>query len=308
MQAATPAPALRPLGVGDILDRVFNLYRGRPLLFLALAAIPYFVFVLVLGVLLLIGAAGALATFGTRLFSGTQPTPAEIAGIIGAAFVFGLIILIAAIVIFSTQSGALIQASADRYLGRETTIGAAFRAGLRAAPRIFGAGLLVFLGLAILWIVLLAIAGVLTAVTQQTAVGVLAFVAASCIGLVVTIYLAASWLVAPVVVTLEGVGPTTALDRSWKLADGHRWRILGIQLLLLVLQLVLSGLISALFIVGLSQDQTVQVIVQQLVNFAANIVWAPIQWAAFTVFYYDLRVRKEAFDLQVAAEALPTST
>ncbi|TME95186.1 MAG: hypothetical protein E6I40_05835, partial [Chloroflexi bacterium] len=220
MQAATPAPALRPLGVGDILDRVFNLYRGRPLLFLALAAIPYFVFVLVLGVLLLIGAAGALATFGTRFLSGTQPTPAEIAGIIGAAFVFGLIILIAAIVIFSTQSGALIQASADRYLGRETTIGAAFRAGLRAAPRIFGAGLLVFLGLAILWIVLLAIAGVLTAVTQQTAVGVLAFVAASCIGLVVTIYLAASWLVAPVVVTLEGVGPTTALDRSWKLADG----------------------------------------------------------------------------------------
>jgi len=302
MQAATPAPALRPLGVGDILDRVFNLYRGRPLLFLALAAIPYFVFVLVLGVLLLIGAAGALATFGTRFFSGTQPTPAEIAGIIGAAFVFGLIILIAAIVIFSTQSGALIQASADRYLGRETTIGAAFRAGLRAAPRIFGAGLLVFLGLAILWIVLLAIAGVLTAVTQQTAVGVLAFVAASCIGL------AASWLVAPVVVTLEGSGPTTALDRSWKLADGHRWRILGIQLLLLVVQLVLSGLISALFIVGLSQDQTVQVIVQQLVNFAANIVWAPIQWAAFTVFYYDLRVRKEAFDLQVAAEALPTST
>ncbi|TMF60332.1 MAG: hypothetical protein E6I20_14375 [Chloroflexi bacterium] len=148
----------------------------------------------------------------------------------------------------------------------------------------------------------------LTAVTQQTAVGVLAFVAASCIGLVVTIYLAASWLVAPVVVTLEGVGPTTALDRSWKLADGHRWRILGIQLLLLVLQVVLSGLISALFIVGLSQDQTVQVIVQQLVNFAANIVWAPIQWAAFTVFYYDLRVRKEAFDLQVAAEALPTPT
>src|SRR5437773_12245272 len=121
MQAATPAPALRPLGVGDILDRVFNLYRGRPLLFLALAAIPYFVFVLVLGVLLLIGAAGALATFGTRLTSGTQPTPAEIAGIIGAAFVFGLIILIAAIIIFSTQSGALIQASADRYLGRETT-------------------------------------------------------------------------------------------------------------------------------------------------------------------------------------------
>ena len=46
---------------------------------------------------------------------------------------------------------------------------------------------------------------------------------------------------------------------------------------------------------------------QSLVNLASTIVWAPVEWIAFTVLYYDLRVRKEAFDLQLAAEALPQS-
>ena len=47
---------------------------------------------------------------------------------------------------------------------------------------------------------------------------------------------------------------------------------------------------------------------QQLTNVLATIAWAPVEWAAFTVFYFDLRVRKEALDLQLAAEALPHET
>ena len=49
------------------------------------------------------------------------------------------------------------------------------------------------------------------------------------------------------------------------------------------------------------------IVIQNLANFASTIVWAPVEWLAFTVLYYDLRVRKEAFDLQLAAEALPPS-
>ena len=48
MQATTtapaPAPALRPLGVGDVVDRVFRLYRDRPLGLFLLGAIPFVVF------------------------------------------------------------------------------------------------------------------------------------------------------------------------------------------------------------------------------------------------------------------------
>src|SRR6266850_1695977 len=37
---AAEAPQLRPLGVGDIVDRVFSMYRQRALLFAALSSIP----------------------------------------------------------------------------------------------------------------------------------------------------------------------------------------------------------------------------------------------------------------------------
>ena len=135
---------------------------------------------------------------------------------------------------------------------------------------------------------------------------------AICAALVLRVFLGCSWLVAPVVVVIEKMGPIAALSRAWRLSSGHRWRIFGIQLLLLILNLVLSLAIAALFgglaAAGSGGTQSVvSTIVQTVVNLASTIIWAPVQWIAFTVLYYDLRVRKEAFDLQLAAEALPQS-
>src|SRR5437773_1582356 len=45
---AAPAPQLRRLGVGDIVDRVFALYRAQPVLFIAIATVPYLILVLVI--------------------------------------------------------------------------------------------------------------------------------------------------------------------------------------------------------------------------------------------------------------------
>ena len=39
--------------------------------------------------------------------------------------------------------------------------------------------------------------------------------------------------------------------------------------------------------------------------FAAVPLWMPLFFGTMTVLYYDLRVRKEGFDLQLAAEAMP---
>jgi hypothetical protein len=41
------APTLRPLGVGDIVDRAIGLYRASPGLFLVIAALPYIVLAIV---------------------------------------------------------------------------------------------------------------------------------------------------------------------------------------------------------------------------------------------------------------------
>jgi hypothetical protein len=292
---------LRPLGVGDVLDRTFNVYRAKPLLFIGLSAIWYLLLVLFFIVLAVVVFASVLAGFARQL---TTANPELIAGTIVGIIGFVFIAVVVAILLFSAQSAALVHAAARRYLAKDVTIGDAFRAGLGASARLFVAGILVFLAIVALWAVLF----IAAALTNQF----LAFAVAFIVAIVATGYLGASWLVAPVIVVMEKMGPVAALGRAWRLSEGNRWRILAMQLLLFILNLILSIVIGALFggfaAVGSTSDQIgLSNVVQSLVNFASTIVWAPVEWIAFTVLYYDLRVRKEAFDLQLAAEALPQS-
>jgi hypothetical protein len=301
---AVQAPQLRPLGVGDVLDRTFTVYRSKPLVFIGLSAIWYLLLVLVFIVLAVAIFAGALAAFSRQA---TNPSPEQIAGAAVGIIGFVLVAVIVAILAISAQSSSLVYAASRRYLAKDVAIGDSFRSGLSAAGRLFVAGVLVFLAIVGVWAVLLIVA----ALTQQG----LAFALAVLAGIVATAYLACSWLVAPVVVVVEKMGPIAALGRAWRLSGGNRWRILGIQVLLFILNLVLSLLIGGIF-GGLSAaagqssqpgQLGVSTVISSLVNLASTIVWAPVEWIAFTVLYYDLRVRKEAFDLQLAAEALPQS-
>jgi hypothetical protein len=295
---------LRPLGVGDVLDRTFTVYRSKPLVFIGLSAIWYLLLVLVFIVLAVAIFAGALAAFARQA---TTPSPDLIAGAAAGIIGFVIVAVIVAILAFSAQSASLVYAASRRYLAKDPAIGESFRAGLSASARLFFAGLLVFFAIVGLWAVLL----ILAALTNQ---GV-AFAVAVLAAVVATAYLACSWLVAPVVVVIEKMGPISALGRAWRLSSGHRSRIFGIQILLFILNLVLSLLIGGIFgglaaagaEGGAPGQLGVTSVVQSLVNLASTIIWAPVEWIAFTVLYYDLRVRKEAFDLQLAAEALPQS-
>jgi len=301
---AVQAPQLRPLGVGDVLDRTFTVYRAKPLVFIGLSAIWYLLLVLVFVVLAVAIFAGALAAFARQA---TTPSPEQIAGAAVGIIGFVLVAIVVAIIAISAQSASLVHAASRRYLAKDVAIGESFRAGLSASGRLFIAGVLVFLAIVGVWAVLLIVA----AITNQG----LAFFLAILAAIVATAYLGCSWLVAPVIVVVEKMGPIAALGRAWGLSGGNRWRILGIQVLLVILNLVLSLLIGALFgglVAAGAQGGTpgqlgVTSIVQSIVNLASTIIWAPVEWIAFTVLYYDLRVRKEAFDLQLAAEALPQS-
>ncbi|MDE3113476.1 MAG: hypothetical protein KGK34_11115, partial [Chloroflexota bacterium] len=286
--------ALRPLGVGDIVDRVFALYRARPLMYLAIAAIPYLVLMLVLVAL--------TAVFGGSLFAvllaGDVTTLLDrLAASLGILVLYGSLAVVASLIMSLVQSAALVAATAARYMRQETSVGSALRIGLRASPRLLGMGVVAVVAIGALWTVLI----VVMAVSHQWWSVLIAFL----VGIVATLYLAASWMVSPAVAVLESSGPLASLGRAWRLADGGRWRILGLILLLLILQLVVSSLLSFLVVASLVADRTVQVIVQQAVNLLATIAWAPVYWGTFAILYYDLRVRKEALDLQLAAEALP---
>jgi len=285
------APALRPLGIGDVVDRVFGMYRARPVLFLVVSAIPY----LILAILLAVLGVGFAGSFAGGLDATPDASDLDPA-LVSAALTFGLSFVLIAIVVFSVQSAALVHAASERYHGRETTIGESLRVGLRASLRLIIAGFLVFVVL----IVGPTAVVVAAALTQQAVILVVAALAA----VFLFFFLITSWMLVPVVATIEGAGPVQALVRSWRLATGSRWRVLGLLALLVVLQGVISVLFGFVFLSAFIADPLVRTILQQAANLVASVAWAPVQWGTFTVLYYDTRVRREAYDLSLAAEAL----
>jgi hypothetical protein len=287
---------LRPLGVGDIVDRVFAIYRARPVLFLAVSAIPYLLLVLFVGAIG-VGFAGSFLALAPLLAGDVEGGLPAVMAVIGDLIAFVSLVILAALVTSLVQSAALVDAASARYLGKESTVAASLQVGLRASFRLLLMGLVALLAFCVLWGVLI----VAMAVVREWWM----FLAAGLGGFVATFYLTASWMVSPAVATLEGTGPIVSLQRSWRLSDGNRWRILGLMLLLLVLQVVLSSILSFVLLASFVTDETLQIVLQQVVNLLATIAWAPVYWGTFAVLYYDLRVRKEGFDLQLAAEALP---
>ncbi|MEA2661007.1 MAG: hypothetical protein QOH08_579 [Chloroflexota bacterium] len=301
------APTLRPLGVGDIVDRTIGIYRSSPGLFLVLAALPYVILAIVsLGLNLAFVRTSPFTTVPTNVFDPGDPTsftsftPDQLSGLV----TYGVVIGFVSLLVLSVQAAAIVDAMSKRYLGRPTTLGDSLRAGLGASGRLILASVVAFvsfIGLVIVGSIAVGLVAALTRNPIPVIIGV--------VGLFVFIvYAIASWMPLPAVVTLEGRGPVAGLRRAWQLAGGARWRILGLLVLMTILQVILGILFAFVFLGTVVTDGAVKTVLQEVANLAVNALWAPIQWGVFTLLYYDLRVRKEAFDLQLAAEAMPRAT
>ncbi len=291
------AAVLRPLGVGDIIDRVIRLLRARPMLYVLVAGLPALV-VAILDRLVGISRTFDLGDFIPTVGPNGQPVPPAIANQpvgVGPTLVQVFTVLVAVF-----QAAALVEAASHRYLGGDVTVSEAYARGLRATPRIIGAAIVAAVLLSLLVGVPLVVLGVIAGVANVPLVFLLyvpvIFVAAP--------FVLVSWFVAVPAAQLESAGPVGALRRSWRLVSGSRWRVIGLVLLLSVLQTVIGVLLTTLFFVSFVTDPSARTVLQEVVNLASAIVVTPLTWATVVVLYYDLRVRKEAFDLQVAAESL----
>jgi len=110
---------------------------------------------------------------------------------------------------------------------------------------------------------------------------------------------------------LEGLPTATgAMARSWTLTRGHRRRVLGglfVVGVLLFLPFLAAGGMAATSL-PLEGDPTAPLSPGFLTAVTAAAVLQtliyPLLYCALTVMYYDLRVRKEAYDLEVLAQDL----
>lgn len=113
---------------------------------------------------------------------------------------------------------------------------------------------------------------------------------------------------------IEAKSATAAMSRSWELTRGSRWRMLGLLLVLVILLYVpiaAIGGIVAVFVPGAGSilttpNITISVAAAAVSGLVQMFIY-PLFYCVLTVAYYDLRVRKEGFDLEVLASTLLTA-
>jgi flagellar biosynthesis protein FliQ len=107
------------------------------------------------------------------------------------------------------------------------------------------------------------------------------------------------------VIVVERLGPIAGIRRSFQLMDRSRWRTVGLYVLVVIISGILGLLFSLIFLASFVTEPTVRTVLQAIATIASSAISGPLIYGVLVILYYDLRVRKEAFDLQLAAEALP---
>jgi hypothetical protein len=110
----------------------------------------------------------------------------------------------------------------------------------------------------------------------------------------------------PSLVLEPGISPTGALSRSWSLTRGSRWRMFALlvtMVLLLYVPLVGLGAVAAIALPGGAHGNSPGTVTLAVVGVVQMLLY-PLLYCVLTVAYYDLRVRKEGFDLEVLASTL----
>jgi hypothetical protein len=272
-------PELRPMGIGDILDATFRIYRQRFLVFLLIALIVYVPYAFLVDVFQMSVVTAPHSAGGVTQrpdFSVTgpavrhaPPTPE----INWAPFAVGAVgMLIFAVVLMPLCMAALMHNISASYLGENLSAGQSYA---RAAPR-----LLPLLGTQIL-------GGLIVML------GLLLFIIP---GIIFSLWF---FILAPVVV-LEGLAGTKALGRSRELMRGNLGKAFLLGLLVSILGGIIGGVLGAVAQLIPWPHPSLGI----FFNTAVQAIVLPIQTAPVILLYYDLRIRKEAFDLQKLSATL----
>jgi hypothetical protein len=307
---------LRPMSLGELLDRTFRLYRNHFLLFVGIMAIPA-MFSIPANVLVfsLQGSLmGGMAAHPGR--PPAFPSPGLMAGI-GAGY-FAFLILLT--LVYSIAVAAATAAVADVYLGRTATVRGAFEKIRERFWRLMGVVANLVLRIGGLFVVVVVVAiGLAYSIgpggdpSQNIGLVLILFfvlMIAYIAALVLAVFLALRYAVSIPVLMLENHGVLATIRRSVLLTRGRRGQIF--------LTLLVAAIIAyaGIFIFQLPFTivtflATVQGHFPPWLPFASSISAAvgsaltgPISMIAIVLLYYDARIRKEAFDLQFMMASL----
>lgn len=326
---------MRPLSVGEILDRALQLFRSSFLALFSLALVfqaPAY-------------AAGRL--FQTLMqekapvlsrpgaFRGELPTPEQLLWLLGGAAAYLAVVL----AIYQLAAAALTSAAGRAFLGERVEVRRALRESLARAPQVLGTYLVVCAWCALV-LVLAALPGLglalASALLDSPAARIALFVGGlALVGLAVVavgFWLLLTYALSSEVVIIERLSFVEAMRRSARLMSGsvgpsffNNCKVraslvhavnLCIGLSVLVVSSLPTLIVSSAFGASPLAPETYDpvrvplwaLIPAEVFQVLTQTAAMPYGLLAVIVFYFDLRIRKEGFDLELLAERLGASS
>jgi hypothetical protein len=299
--SGAPMYDLRPLTLGEVLDRTFSVFRARFWLFAGIAAT-------VAGIQ---SAAQSLQLVLQRnvfkaadVAHGGAPDFKDMH--IGGGVVSLVIAYLLLFLAMGVTQAATAYAVSEVYLGRPATIAGSFRATIRRW--------LAYIGIAMwqmgsmIWLPLvLTIPAIGLFALRSTGMavlgGVLLFLGITG-GFVGGFILYLRNTLAIPAMVIERLGVRATMKRSKVLTDGAKGRIFVLMLIAGCLAMVVGVLqapftMMVAFAMTKGQGSVVGQIGLMLVSFVGQTVVIPVLMIGLTLVYFDQRVRKEAFDIAV---------
>jgi hypothetical protein len=315
------------MSIGDMFDAAFKLYRRHFLIFIGIVALVQVPMAIVQYLLQYV--VGRAATLDVLQFSARPPVfrpgqnPLDSLPINSFLTFYAITIgvgVFQGLIIQSLITGALATAISRSYLGQPISILDAYRFGLRRYLSLIGAAMLLLLVGAFMLLVfagcsfgvVVAFAATLRgsqATTLATLLGALFVVGVVLLFIPVVLFFFIRFILSTQAIVLEGLGPLSGLARSWRLVGKSFWRALLIFVLVLVLSYIISVIPSLLALFGLNLISggaaTAQLRNQAIGTFIAQIgliLGLPLLFSIYTLLYYDLRIRKEGYDIELMAQ------
>ncbi|MFN2586678.1 MAG: hypothetical protein ABR613_00980 [Actinomycetota bacterium] len=274
------APALRPLRVGELLDVAIKIYTRNVLTLWKIVALIVFP-------VNVLSAIVTVSTFPDAVLDpqfGTDPQSLEaVEDEFWTMFAAQMLLVVVAMITVTIATGACMKAVSDVYLGGRPEAASSLRFAARRVHSLVWISVLTFVlgGLALLALI------------------------------VPGVWLWVSWTVAPAALLVEGTKGMKALRRSFRLVRGRWWPVFGAIMIGFLLAGIVGAAIGAVTVPLIFSDAADNVVLSAVVNTIVNtisgVVTTPFQAALVAVVYFDLRVRKEGFDLELLAERIGTA-
>jgi len=287
----------RAQSFGELLDSSFTVYRRKFLPILAITALfelPY----------LVVEFFAERSPLATLLGLSTQPPPATTAAALGelGTVTAALLVILAVslgyyILLMPLAQGGVIRVVSDDYLDRPTGVGPGLATALSRIGALVGYVLLELLigvgpivpgfGIALL----AGSGGLLLLFLLAWVVWVIFVFIKMCLGIQA--------------VVLERLAPGAAVRRSFQLTAGSYWRIFLFYVVIIVVSSILSGVLSGLtgLVIGAAPDIT-RASIEVVTSGIISIFTSPFILILLTLVYYDIRIRREAFDIEMLAQSL----